>query len=129
MANVESSSGTESSISKILTDERNRILKLPLTYGASPNSDGNETIDIVSDYPWTADESTGNQNIVFKENLADSSGKSKDSSIGSEFNKKNNIPFCYVVERVSTVNAGIANMLNMISIYNDIVGRGRRYFE
>lgn len=122
MANAESSSGTESSISKILSDERNRILKLPLTYGALSNSNGTEIIDIVSDYPWIADESIGNQNIEFNENLASDSGKSKVNSIG-KFDKKNNIPFCYVVERVSAVNAGIANMLNMISMYNDIVGR------
>ena len=122
MANAESNSGTESSISKVLTKERNRILKLPLIYGATPNSNGAETIDIVSDFPWTADDSIGNQNVEFKENLASDSGQSKASSIG-KFDKKNNIPFCYVVERVSAVNAGIANMLNMISMYNDIVGR------
>lgn len=101
----------------IITAERNRIFSLPLKYGGKA---GEEIIDIVSDYAWIADASVGNQDIEFTEEIATTDSKGQTSSLGGSFSKKNNLPFCYVIERVSAVNAGIANMLNILSKYNDI---------
>jgi len=63
-----------------------------------------EVIDIISDYPWIADEIISSDTKILLDN--------ENSSI--EYKKRTNIPFCYVIERKSAANAGIANIWNML---------------
>ena len=65
----------------------------------SGNSSSAEIIDILSDYSWIADE------IIEKNENSDK----------NSYSKKNNLPFCYIIERKSAANAGIANIINMLS--------------
>lgn len=97
-----------SSLSGALKEEQNRILeKISFVYGG----DDGGTIDIVSKYPWIADETISN-------------GSSSNSSDGIEFTKRNNVPFCYAIERVSAVNASIANIANMINALGGQLDKG-----
>lgn len=93
-------------LSDALKAEQKRVLGISFTSGG----DGG-TIDIVSKYPWIADETV-------------SSGTSDTSSDGTSFQKRNNVPFCYAIERVSAVNASIANIANMVNTLGDQLSKG-----
>lgn len=93
-------------LSDALKAEQKRVLGISFTSGG----DGG-TIDIVSKYPWIADETV-------------SSGSSDTSSDGTSFQKRNNVPFCYAIERVSAVNASIANIANMVNTLGDQLSKG-----
>lgn len=83
-----------------LKGEQRRVLGIPFS-GNNVGGSGAEVVDIISKYPWIADESIA--------------GSEETSTDGKTFNKKNNIPFCYVIERISAVNASIANIANMLN--------------
>lgn len=68
------------------------------SFGTGDGSKTSEVIDIVSSYPWMANETL--------------SASSNNSSGG--ISKNNNLPFCYAIERKSAANAGIANIFNLI---------------
>lgn len=93
-------------LSDALKAEQKRVLGISFTSGG----DGG-TIDIVSKYPWIADESI-------------SSGSSDSSSNNAAFQKRNNVPYCYAIERVSAVNASIANIANMVNTLGDQLSKG-----
>ena len=75
-------------------------------------ANGGETIDILADYPWIADRTIG---AAYQTVLGiDTVGGVEDTSSAHKIPKRNNLPFCYVIERKSAANAGIANLFNMI---------------
>lgn len=63
------------------------------------NKDG--VVDIINDYAWINDKTVKNSN-------------------GSISNK---VPFCYIIERKSAVNAGVANILNMLNAASQNLGK------
>lgn len=65
-----------------------------------PSGGDTEIIDIVSDFPWTANPVVG-------------------GTSGTSFS--HNIPYCYVIERKQTVNSSIANFINTLKIGIDSV--------
>lgn len=96
------------SASSALKDKKDEILKVSFGSGESGG-----TIDILNSYPWIADEAIGGVSVTGDVNW------SSDSERFNVSNKKNNVPFCYAVERVSAVNASIANVANMIHALGD----------
>ena len=67
-----------------------------------------EVVDIITDYAWTADTIGSGESIqINREN--------------SKVGVNSFIPFCYVVERRSAVNAALANVFNMLNAADDIV--------
>lgn len=90
----------------ILKEEQ--LKYLGKSYKVGKDTQENETVNILNDYAWTLDSSVANANSV-----ALNPGEKNNSSYSIE--KKNNIPFCYVVERRSAANAGIANIFNLIN--------------
>ncbi|MBR4890152.1 MAG: hypothetical protein IKU15_02395 [Clostridia bacterium] len=100
-----------------MTELRNKILTLPFKFGSTQS---NEIVDIVNDYPWIVDKITGTgeqQNYSIYTTSSD-----KTSTLGEGYAKKTGIPVCYVMERKSAVNAGVANIFNLISQVNDVSG-------
>lgn len=100
-----------------MTELRNKILALPFKFGSTQS---NEIVDIVNDYPWIVDKITGTgeqQNYSIYTTSSD-----KTSTLGEGYAKKTGIPVCYVMERKSAVNAGVANIFNLISQVNDVSG-------
>lgn len=71
-----------------------KIVRMKLGSGSSGET---EIVDIVSEYPWTAN------------NL---NGGSSNGSISFQ----HSVPYCYVIERKQTVNSNIANFINTIKI-------------
>lgn len=78
-----------------------RIIPYSLTGGGSSEK---EVIDIVSSFPWTANQLK--------------SGNVGDSSVSFQ----HNIPFCYIVERKQTVNSNIMNVINTWKAGLDVIG-------
>lgn len=64
----------------------------------------NEVIDITSSYAWIADKAVTGGSVKLSD------------GVSGDITKKNDLPFCYVIERRSAVNAGIANIINAFSI-------------
>lgn len=93
----------ESNLTK-LRNHRNSVTSTPYRAGASES----EVVDIISDYPWTADGINNNT----KTSLENS---------GGSFSVNSLVPFCFVVERRSAVNAALANVFNMLNAADDIV--------
>lgn len=73
-----------------------------------------EVVDILNDYAWLADRvvSAGSDSNIHNE--------SSDATV----KLKASVPFCYVVERRSAANAGIANIFNLISHISQTFGKG-----
>jgi hypothetical protein len=63
-----------------------------------------EVIDITSSYAWIADKAVTGGSVKLSD------------GVSGDISKKNDLPFCYVIERRSAVNAGIANIINAFSI-------------
>lgn len=85
-------------------------------------SDGEEVIDIISDYPWSADTiGKGSNTISFTDNLANDNVNGQTNNTETIGSVNAQLPFCYVVERRSAVNAAIANIFNMLNATNDIM--------
>lgn len=59
-----------------------------------------ETIDIINNYAWINDKAINNSETT-----------------------SNKVPFCYVIERKSAANAGIANVLNMLNAAQQNIGK------
>ena len=82
------------------TKEEEKLLKLYnekiLPVGISESNKSDEIVDIISDYPWSAQQ--------FSQRATDA-GKSSYT---------HNIPFCYAIERMQTVNSSIANIINSL---------------
>lgn len=73
-----------------------------------------ETVNILNDYAWVSDIALNSKNKI---DLLPGESTNENYTIS----KKNNIPFCYVVERRSAANAGIANVFNLISHLEQVV--------
>ena len=97
----------------ILKEEQ--LKYLDKSYKVGKDTQKNETVNILNDYAWTLDSSIASANSV-----ALNPGEKNNSSYSIE--KKNNIPFCYVVERRSAANAGIANIFNLINHIKQTAG-------
>lgn len=80
------------------------------SFKVGKNKELSEIIDIISDYAWTADDII-QANIT---NNEDNSGQLNELLKGKVV-KNNNIPFCYIIERKSAANAGIANIFNILN--------------
>ena len=87
---------------------------LEKSYKVGADSAKSEVVDILNDYAWLTDRivSSGSENTLHNE--------SSDATIRI----KSNTPFCYVVERRSAANAGIANIFNLISHISQTFGKG-----
>ena len=90
-----------SDISKKLRELQTTYISKSFKYGKDEQAD--EVIDILSDYPWSAEEVISNGSEL-----------SLDGKTTGAY-QKTDIPFCYVVERKSAANAGIANILNLLN--------------
>lgn len=95
----------ESNLTK-MRNFRKSITDVSYREGASSQ----EVVDIISDYAWTAD-TIGKGSDIAMNNGTESSSLSTNSYI----------PFCYVVERRSAVNAALANVFNMLNAADDII--------
>lgn len=67
-----------------------------LTAGITEANKEEEIVDIITDYAWTAQEFT------------------KSSPDGQQILYTHDIPFCYAIERIQTINSGITNILNTL---------------
>ena len=67
-----------------------------LPVGITAAGKTNEIVDIVSDYPWTAQQ--------FDQRNTES----------NKMTYTHNIPFCYAIERQQTIGAGAANIVNSL---------------
>lgn len=89
----------------------------------------NEVIDILNDYPWMVDEVISNGSKidlnVDKGTIVEDSQESSNHSI----TQKNNLPFCYVIERKSAANAGVANIVNLLGLGSDVLGQAGDLFK
>ena len=122
---------TGDGIANAIKDKRKEILQLSFKYNGSGSAD--EVIDILSDYAWSADDvvaASGSSysvstNIAAEAKDASASGGDAASrSTTSSFTKKNDIPFCYVIERESAVNASFANILNLVQTFSELLSKG-----
>lgn len=96
-----------SSTSDILKKEQ--LKYIDKSYKVGIDSAPAEVVDILNDYTWINDSRVvGGSSVTI-------SVSDKKEKIG----KKNNIPFCYVIERRSAANAGIANIFNMINFLTE----------
>ena len=93
----------ESNLTK-MRNFRKTITDVPFKEGAGAQ----EVVDIITDYAWTADTIGGGESIQIDK---------ESSKVGAN----SFIPFCYVVERRSAVNAALANVFNMLNAADDIV--------
>lgn len=77
------------------------------SFKVGKNTQSNEIVNILDDYAWTLDTpvSAGSTTSLFN-------GAKGSNAYAT--NIKRNTPFCYAVERRSAVNAGIANVINLI---------------
>lgn len=125
-----------------MKEMRAHILGLGYKYSTTPGTQENsrlssssniEVVDIVHDYPWIAEtvkESAPAKTVSFGSYMASNGSEpakseSEDKSQGSslkttDYLKKTNIPVCYISERKSVVNAGVANFLGLLSSLNDV---------
>lgn len=120
---------TSNGIAKAIKDKRKEILALSFKYNGKGST--NEVIDILSDYAWIADETSPNGTDYTIENnslVKDDDGKTGRKT-SSTFTKRNDVPYCFVIERESAVNAGFANILNLIQSFNEIINRGADTIE
>lgn len=90
----------EKSDANKLRNLQDSYLKKSFKYGKDDQE--SEVIDILSDYAWNAEDVIAGGSAI---NL-------NGSSTGAS--QKTNIPFCYVAERRSAANAGIANIFNVL---------------
>lgn len=120
---------TSDGIANAIKNKRTEILKLSFKNGSNSSSNG-EVIDILSDYPWIADETntSGSEYSVKNNALSDSKNIDK-KQITSSFTKRNDVPYCFIIERESAVNSSFANILNLIQTFNEIGTRGVDSFE
>ena len=120
---------TSNGIAKAIKDKRKEILALSFKYNGKGST--NEVIDILSDYAWIADEtSSSGTNYTIKDNsLAKADDEKTGRMTSSTFTKRNDVPYCFVIERESAVNAGFANILNLIQSFNEIINRGNDTIE
>ena len=100
---AENSSGSSGGFSS----EGLKNLQLSLidkSYKISAKTAKKEVVDIISNYAWIADKAVTGGSVKLSD------------GVSGEISKKNDLPFCYVIERRSAVNAGIANIINAFSI-------------
>ena len=79
----------------------NEYIKKSFKYGKETQE--SEIVDILSDYAWSAED------VISKGASISLDGSTTGAS------QKTNVPFCYVAERKSAVNAGIANIFNLLN--------------
>jgi hypothetical protein len=75
---------------------------------------GDEIVNIIANYPWILDK-------VLPYNAKNTNIKADDKS--SVTIKNNEVPFCYVIERKSAINAGLANIFTMLNQLNENIGK------
>lgn len=80
---------------------QNDYIKKSFKYGKETQE--SEIVDILSDYAWSAED------VISKGASISLDGSATGAS------QKTNVPFCYVAERKSAVNAGIANIFNLLN--------------
>lgn len=82
------------------TKDNDDLLKLYnekiLKVGISTSGKSDEIVDIISDYPWSVQQ--------FSQRVTDANKTSY----------THNIPFCYAIERMQTVNSTVANIINSL---------------
>jgi hypothetical protein len=78
-----------------------------------------EVVDIIGDYPWVND--TVNTSGDREETSESGDGK---NITRTTWSKHNNVPYCYIVERESAMNASFANVLQLINSISAGVERG-----
>lgn len=88
-------------IAEKLKKLQNDYIKKSFKYGKETQE--SEIVDILSDYAWSAED------VISK-----GASISLDGSATGAF-QKTSVPFCYVAERKSAVNAGIANIFNLLN--------------
>ena len=98
-----------SEVSKKLRDLQTEYIKKSFKYGRDTQE--SEVIDILSDYAWNSESV-----------IASGGSISLDDSLTSA-SQKTNVPFCYVAERKSAANAGIANIFNILSATSQMTGK------
>lgn len=103
------------STSEKLRNLQDEYLKKSFKYGKDVQE--SEVVDILSDYAWNAEEIIANGAEI---NI-------NGSSTGAY--QKTNIPFCYVAERKSAVNAGIANIFNVLNASGESISKIMDMFE
>ncbi len=122
---------TGDGIASAIKDKRKEILQLSFKYNGNGSAD--EVIDILSDYAWSADDVVAASGSLYSvstniaETANDTSASGGDAitrSTTSSFTKKNDIPFCYVIERESAVNASFANILNLVQTFSELLSKG-----
>lgn len=115
---------TPNGIATAIKDKRKEILALSFKYNGKGST--NEVIDILSDYAWIADETSpsGTDYTIKDNSLAKADDEKTGRTTSSIFTKRNDVPYCFVIERESAVNAGFANILNLIQSFNEIWNRG-----
>lgn len=94
-----------------LKAEQDNLISLPFSDA------GGDIVDIVNNYCWRLDEAT-TQSTTEPKNDGEPSGQDSapaNNSSTSDLIRKDNTPFCLVVERQSAINASIANIANMIA--------------
>lgn len=106
--------------SKILKDERDRILALPFR---SSHKATEEVVDIVNDYPWILENPNKSKGVEI--NISSNRSRSANESnsgagIMGQYTKIGKIPVCYMVERKNAVNGSITAILGMLSMLEQI---------
>lgn len=104
-----------SEISKKLKELQTAYISKSFKYGKDVQVD--EVIDILSDYPWSAEEVISNGSAI-----------SLDGKTTGAY-QKTDVPFCYVVERKSAANAGIANIFNLLNSTKQTAGKILNFFN
>lgn len=122
---VNSGSTLNANVSK-MKDMRNYLLSLSYKFNTENKSEqesvtkagSSEIIDIINDYPWIVDTVINHSTKDTLDFQQIETGASTAKSI--KYKKKTNIPVCYITERKSAVNSTVANVLSLISTFNDI---------
>lgn len=100
-----------SSDTEALKAEQDRLIDLPFSDA------GGNIVDIVNNYCWRLDEATTQSTTEPNSDgtPSEQDNKPANNSSTSDLIRKDNTPFCLVVERQSAINASIANIANMIA--------------
>lgn len=121
------------SIGDSIKRTREKILKMNFKYSAGSSENANEVVDIIGNYAWVNDDinTTGDKEETIEteetgitSHITSSENKKNNVTSRSSWTKKNRVPYCYIVERESAMNASFANILQLINTLTATVERG-----
>lgn len=114
-----SSTGSSNQLTGNRAKMKNALNKLIET-SYKGGSSGDEVIDIIQEYPWSADSiiTTGaGTDYTYSSQIVKADQSISASQVS--YKQNTNIPYCYLVERKLAINGTIQNLFNLLNTFND----------